>query len=400
MHAFEQAMMDDPFLDDAVDGYHTSLDKINVQADLTQLKERLDEKKQKTGIVIKGSFRQWMSIAAGLIILLSASIVLYRMFNQTERKNISPVAELTKTDTASTVKIQPQVDSNTVAVNDNAKVVVIPSIPPPSYKKEEPVKDFETTTAPANEPAVAETKPAIVKEQPVASGNVASAQTIFNDDKTLNEVVVKKQEEKKKSNFVNLNKFSGVVVDENNQPLPFANVTEVKSGVGTYADAKGNFILVSSDTVLNVETKSVGYFSNSLQIRSNQTQKIVLKDESDIANAPSRERLYLKNKDRPSAMKTEVTEMDSEPADGWKNYGTYIVNNLREADLNLKKQSTEKKEVEVSFDVNPDGSLANLKVERSSCNTCNNEAIRIIKEGPKWKSKTSKKERARLTIQF
>ena len=56
--------------------------------------------------------------------------------------------------------------------------------------------------------------------------------------------------------------------------------------------------------------------------------------------------------------------------------------------------------MEVSFDVNPDGSLANLKVERSSCTTCNNEAIRIIKEGPKWKSKTGKKERARLTIQF
>ena len=151
---------------------------------------------------------------------------------------------------------------------------------------------------------------------------------------------------------------------------------------------------------MNVETKSVGYFSNSLQLRSNQTQKIVLKDESVIANAPTFDRLYEKNKDRPSAMKTEVTEMESEPADGWKNYGTYIVNNLREADLNLKKQSTEKKEVEVSFDVNPDGSLANLKVERSSCTTCNNEAIRIIKEGPKWKSKTGKKERARLTIQF
>ncbi len=400
MHAFEQAMMDDPFLDDAVDGYRTSAGKTNFQADLTELKERLNERKQKTGIVIKGSFRQWMSIAAGLIIVLSASVVLYRMFNQTELKNKTPVAELAKADTASVVRIQTQVDSNTVAVNDNAKIIVTPPAATPSYKREKPVKDFETTTAPANEPIVAETKPAIVKEQPVASGNVASAQSKMEDVKFKEYETNARQEEKKKSNFVILNKFSGVVVDENNQPLPFANVTEIKSGVGTYADVKGNFTLVSADTVLNVETKSVGYFSNSLQIRSNQTQRIILKDESVIANAPSRERLYEKNKDRPSAMKTEVTEMESEPADGWKNYSTYIVNNLREADLNLKKQSAEKKEVEVSFDVNPDGSLANLKVERSSCNTCNNEAIRIIKEGPKWKSKTGKKERARLTIQF
>lgn len=400
MHAFELAMMDDPFLDDAVDGYRTSLDKINVQTDLTELKERLGEKKQKTGIVIKGSFRQWMSIAAGFVILLSASVVLYRMFNQTESKNTSTVAELKKTDTAATLQIQTTVDSNTVAVNDNAKIIVTPPASAPSYKTEKPVKDLETITAPVNEPAITETKPAILKEQPVASGSVASAQSKINDEQTLNEVVVKKQEEKKQSNFVNLNRFSGVVVDENNQPLPFANITEVKSGVGTYADAKGNFTLVSADSILNVETKSVGYFSNSLQIKSNQTQRIILKDESVIANAPTFERLYEKNKDRQSTMKTEVTEMESEPADGWKNYSTYIVNNLREADLNKRKQSTETKEVEVSFDVNPDGSLTNLKIERSNCITCNNEAIRIIKEGPKWKSKTGKKGRGRLTIQF
>ena len=199
MHAFEQAMMDDPFLDDAVDGYRTSLNKINVQADLTELKERMEEKKQKNGIVIKGSFRQWMSIAAGLIILLGASIVLYRMFNQTELKNTAPVAELKKTDTAAVVKIPTQVDSNTVAVNDNAKIIVTPPATAPSYKTEKPVKDFETATVPVNEPAVAETKPAIVKEQPVASGSVAAVQSKVNEDQTLNEVVVKKQEERKKS---------------------------------------------------------------------------------------------------------------------------------------------------------------------------------------------------------
>ena len=58
------------------------------------------------------------------------------------------------------------------------------------------------------------------------------------------------------------------------------------------------------------------------------------------------------------------------------------------------------KEVELSFDVNPDGTIANVKVERSNCSTCNNEAIRLIKEGPKWKSKSGKKERARFTVQF
>lgn len=398
MHAFEQAMMNDPFLGDAVDGCRASFSEINIQADLSELKERLEKKDKKTGAVIKGSFRQWMSIAAGFIILLSVSVVLYRIFNQAETKNTAPVAELVKKDTAATVQAQTTVDSATVAVNDKAKLMVPPPAPKATYKTEKPAKDQETTTAPepANEPpAVAETKPAIVKEQAAAAGNIAAVQSKINDEQPLNVVTFKKQQ-----GFVSLNKFSGVVVDENNQPLPFANITEVKSGVGTYADAKGNFTLVSADSVLNVETKSVGYFSNSLQIKSNQTQRIILRDEAVIANAPTFERLYEKNKARQSAMKTEVTEMESEPADGWKNYSTYIVNNLREADLDKRKQSTETKEVEVSFDVNPDGSLANLKIERSNCASCNREALRIIKEGPKWKSKTGKKERGRLVIQF
>jgi len=76
--------------------------------------------------------RQWMSIAAGLIILLSASVVLYRMFHQQEIKNTTPLLNPCKKDTAVTVQKQTTVDSNTVAVNENVKVTVTPSAPSPS----------------------------------------------------------------------------------------------------------------------------------------------------------------------------------------------------------------------------------------------------------------------------
>ncbi len=391
MHAFEQAMMEDPLLADAVDGYRFASGKIDIQTDLAVLKERVDAYKRREGAVIKGSFRQWMSIAAGLVILLSASVVLYRIFNQTDKNNTAPIAELAKKDSSSIAKAQTTVDSTTVAVNNHQPSVVNPVAPAPVKQNKVIIKNGTKNSVAVNEPPV-------VTEQTTTSDVVVSSSDIKRREDLLSKI--KDTEEKKQSNFVRLNKFSGVVVDENNQPLPFANVTEVKSGIGTYADVKGNFTLISSDTVLNIETKSVGYFSNSLQIRNNQTQRIVLKDEAVIANAPTRERLYEKNKDRPSVMKTEVTEMDSQPADGWKNYTTYIANNLRDADPNLKNQSNVLREVEVSFDVNPDGTLANLKIERSDCRSCNSEAIRIIKEGPKWKSKTGKKERTRFTVQF
>jgi len=396
MHEFEQAMMDDPMLADAVDGFQSSAGKLVVADDLAELKERLDERNKKSGGIIIGSFRQWMSIAAGLIILLSTSVVLYRIFYQSDENKSSPaVAEVTtKKDTV--VQIPTAVDSQTVALNEKQVPAVLPSTTKPVLKNE-PIKE--------NKPAFQKDNTIVANEQRAmndqsVAGSTTPAPSMI-EMKQKENVSIEKTEVKKETADVQLNKFIGKVVDENNQPMAFANIREKKSGIGTYADANGNFTLLSADSILNVETKYAGYFVTSAQIKSNQLQKIVLKDEAVIANAPTQEKLYERNKNRRSAMKTEVNESDyTEPFDGWQKYNIYVANNLRTDLFKDKIQTTETKQVEISFDVNPDGSIANLKVERSNCNTCNSEAIRLLKEGPKWKSKTGKKERSRYTVQF
>lgn len=93
----------------------------------------------------------------------------------------------------------------------------------------------------------------------------------------------------------------------------------------------------------------------------------------------------------------------AEPLDGWSNYNTYVYNNQRNTGTgagftNRKQQST--KEVQLSFDVNPDGTITNIKVLESNCKSCNEEAIRLLKEGPRWKSRSGKKETSRFTIRF
>ncbi len=396
MHEFEQAMMDDPMLADAVDGFQSSAGKLVVADDLAEIKERLDERNKKSGGIIIGSFRQWMSIAAGLIILLSTSVVLYRIFYQSDENKSSPaVAEVTtKKDTV--VQIPTAVDSQTVALNEKQVPAVLPSTTKPVLKNE-PIKE--------NKPAFQKDNTIVANEQRAmndqsVAGSTTPAPSMI-EMKQKENVSIEKTEVKKETADVQLNKFIGKVVDENNQPMAFANIREKKSGIGTYADANGNFTLLSADSILNVETKYAGYFVTSAQIKSNQLQKIVLKDEAVIANAPTQEKLYERNKNRRSAMKTEVNESDyTEPFDGWQKYNIYVANNLRTDLFKDKIQTTETKQVEISFDVNPDGSIANLKVERSNCNTCNSEAIRLLKEGPKWKSKTGKKERSRYTVQF
>lgn len=399
MHAFEQAMMDDPFLAEAVDGYRSAAG-INMQADRDELKQRLISKQEKKATVVTGFFKPWMRVAAGLAILAGVSVVMYRSFNQPEQTSKAPVAELTQTDSTATVLTETKVDSATVAINDQRSAVVNPVAPATSGKRETKTESVPKTTS-SSKPSIATVEPPITTTQPSSNVVIAPVPSgIKKEDVKSGESEMVQMQKQKKSADIPFNKFTGVVVDENNQPLPFANITEKESGVGTYADVHGNFTLIAADSVLNIETKSVGYFSNSLQIRSNQTQRIVLKDQSVIANAPTEKKLYEKNKDRPSAMKTEVNELYTEPADGWNNYSKYVANNLRDDNLKEERQANKVKEVEVSFDVRPDGTIANLKVERSNCNNCNTEAIRIIKDGPKWKSKTGKTERTRFTVLF
>lgn len=399
MHAFEHAMMDDPMLADAVDGYQPVIGKRNVEDDLTELKTKLNPKKE-NGKVITGFFRPWMSVAAGLVIVLTA-VLFYRYQNQNSPAEIVAVKEQKTEDTVPVLK-ETVVDSTTVAINDVQPVITVsPKVLP--LKKSKQVNDNAALTEDKSDFAKSEAAatPPVLNEVVIApaSPKPAAAQK-KNEPFTYS---VADSETKAKTKLPTLNKFTGVVVDENNNPLPFANITEVKSRVGTYADAKGNFIMIAADSVISIETRSVGYSNANVLLRNNQQQKIVLKDEAVTAGTPTRDQLFERNRNRTSVMKEEVTEMESEPADGWDKYSTYVLNNLRTPDINDKRRFNEtqlQKEVELSFDVNPDGSIANVKVERSNCSTCNTEAIRLIKEGPKWKSKTGKKERARFTVQF
>jgi hypothetical protein len=48
--------------------------------------------------------------------------------------------------------------------------------------------------------------------------------------------------------------------------------------------------------------------------------------------------------------------------------------------------------------VNDVGEPVNIKVEKSLCAQCDDEAIRLLKQGPKWKKKKNKK--GKVTIRF
>ncbi|MGA9638240.1 DUF5686 family protein [Flavobacterium sp.] len=72
-------------------------------------------------------------------------------------------------------------------------------------------------------------------------------------------------------------KVSGVVYDENNQPLGFANVVFKGSNVGVMTDINGTFLLESSNNYKTVEVSYVGFQTSAIDVSQSEVVNIKIK---------------------------------------------------------------------------------------------------------------------------
>ena len=61
----------------------------------------------------------------------------------------------------------------------------------------------------------------------------------------------------------------GKVIDEQGEPIPFANIIFKKSMVGTYSNQKGEFTLYSQKNYNAIEVSSVGYTTKEIKLKGN-----------------------------------------------------------------------------------------------------------------------------------
>lgn len=428
MHRMEKAALEDPFLADALDGYQTS--GIQAQADLSDLQKRLEARIQgsddeKVIPITRAGSRgfPWMRAAAAIILIAGAGWLTYRFGFDTNNDKGNVVQNIpAKTAPSDSVSD----GFNTTAPTDSAgagKYTITTDKPasktsgnnagtdhplpgtmkddqaavvsqPPAEQKEIAANDDRVKQEPA---AKTVTQPLITAEE-VNNTQAAKARAVgAAQKKNLNEErkdadynAANNNQTRNQQAFIPRNVYRGRVMDANNNPLPFANVTNVQDGIGTYADAKGNFVLTSPDSTMNVKVRSVGFETNQLSLQRNGiANRIVLEeDHSQIQTMVLNNRQLNTNRSRSSTMVFE----EPEPLDGWENYDAYLANNIQEPEASTQlKRAASGGEVSVSFEVNEYGEPVNFKVEKSLCSVCDKEAIRLIKEGPRWKRKAGKR---------
>lgn len=431
MHRMEKAALEDPFLADALEGYETS--GIQAQADLTDLQQRLAARIQESGdekvipISRAGSRNvPWMRAAAAVILIAGAGWLTYRFGFDTNNDKHNVVQNIpAKTDNTATQtpdSVSNGFDTNNSTVSKN----YTPAADKPAVKTPANNPGTEQPLSPAtkDDQASAVNQPATTQKELAANDSRAKqeqaasvlAKTSVNAEEVNNTQAAKARavaaapqkklnEERKdfdynaanannqtrnQQAFIPRNVYRGRVMDANNNPLPFANVTNVQDGIGTYADAKGNFVLTSPDSTMNVKVRSVGFETNQLPLQRNGiANRVVLEeDHSQVQTMVLNNRQLNTNRSRSSTIVFE----EPEPLDGWENYDAYLANNIQEPEASTQlKRAASGGEVSVSFEVNEYGEPVNFKIEKSLCTVCDKEAIRLIKEGPRWKRKAGKR---------
>ncbi|MBL0155067.1 MAG: carboxypeptidase-like regulatory domain-containing protein [Chitinophagaceae bacterium] len=440
-----------PSLADALEGY--AVPGIDHTADLADLQARLGKRTSDDKVIPIGagkSYGRWLRIAALFIFIAGSAALVYKMAGKskdtgiakTEETKIQPVITTVK-DTANQI-VKESTGATTTKVDAGTPVTA-------TGNNDGPVKDkFKTpATSPVstNQPAGEISSGGAVRDvtvthqvQPVkdaedrredlakkvAADEASKMETA--DMKTVPVNPSRKQQDKNlavttspgnnnnyyKENNQNIqadnnqgrgfisnnqsqNTYRGRVTDNNNTGLPFARVTNSDdNNAGTYTDAQGNFNITYPDSVVNLQIRSVGFENTNIQLRSNNSlNRVVLQEEKGqnevvISNA--------KPNAEARAKSIKQTLEEPEPADGWDNYDTYLVNNLNVPE-EYRGRPTASNQVEVSFEVDKYGNPVNIKVEKSLCKTCDKEAIRLVKEGPKWKQH-AKKGRTKITITF
>jgi hypothetical protein len=370
MHALEKAAMEDPFLADALEGY---VQTATPQQDLAHLRTRLfGENRETKAVPLIRRNNNWLK--AAVIILVAGGAWLAIELSKPEKTQIAagpekPQKPLTGDSTQnskfadalaqSKSKQDTLITSNVVINASRAKKTV-------TLQK----NDLSTYTTTSDDYRVEEAqeapnlKPlAATTSDSIKSGNLA----VDDLSRRQNTVAYNKD-------FTNMSASNATT----KMPLPgynnaFKLPARKDSNDLEFLSKESKARPGDSITNLNIVLQPDNTNLNEVVVSSGK------KREADI-----------------SSFELKVDTL--EPQDGWPKFDEYIASNIQVPDELKSKQQPYSGEVELSFDVNKDGEPINITVTKSLCSKCDEEAIRLLKAGPKWKKKKAKK--GRVTIRF
>ncbi len=399
-HALEKAALEDPFLADALDGYvHTQ----TAEKDINQLKERLLKKDENKKIIAFGSQRKiWWRVAAILVVGLG---ITYLALQINGSKTQIPLAKNEKDPGAGKTKENslPQKTTDTVVANESYNVTATAPAGSKSaeVKDESGINEVEELLKPIKESqrrdaAVDET---VLKDKTPLK--LEKSSPVFDDSNDSNRIAMNDGIPDKKNQYKSYNwevrtdsnltySFNGKVVDNNGNPVAYATIIERNRNKGFATDDSGRFSITGMDSTIPVTFAAVGYDKLDRQLTPNVDQTIVLPENKRALSevvvtgvGTKKERTGKKSFAKSLEGRAPGLMVTPQPVTGTDNYNYYLRDSIKRptfANGNVYKGA-----VTLSFKIKKNGEPYKITVEKSLCKTCDEEAIRLLRTGPKWK---------------
>ncbi len=459
MHAMEKAALDDPFLADAIEGMQQAFEEHEesvVTGQLQQLHQQFQTRTTGKGRVVAFKpFRHWQAAAAAVIVIISG-VWIYTLVNRnTAENNTTAIAKTenqqqqqppapsladSKNITINTDSVTPPVETprtNSQYRNKQQDITKKVDAPPTTWKPEQQPNVSHYSTQAQAEPnkqalenpdryfadqgkkeVLAEKKVDPTPSAPAAAAAPVVSKSVKSDDAKFQEreaetelITIAKPERRLKKaapKDKNLSGFiKGQVTDPFNNPVANAYVQIQKNNNNNFfnnftTDKSGFFKIPVSDSVVNVAVNVSGYGTQNFVLQNNASMnQLQLQPANHAANAnyytPTAPVTANGRKQLANNYKLpNVTVYEAEPAYGWVAFGQYLEKN-KKTPAGADSLSGN---VVLSFEVNKKGVLADFKIKQSLSKLHDEEAIRLIKQGPSWKLRSGRKARVTVMVRF
>ena len=402
-HRLEKESMQDPFLADAMDGYN------QVEGNHEQRIEKLRMQVSAHSAKKKSTYAITWSIAACLIIGFGiSSYFLFLKKSMTDEvfiaeesvsiKLTEPAAPPTPAIPATpTVPATPQKEIALATTKVKTDSTPISEITARQADKKDMIAEIQTTSQPQGAPVAAVPMMEEVSEETAALQEVVATIDTFESESDKKMKLAKVATILPQNNMI-----KGRVTDEKGEPLIGASVTYKGTNIGTITNMNGEFSLVKKDDKKRLTAEYIGYDPVEIQVDTSRTMLIAMNENKQALNEVVVVGYGAKKNKKSTTAGNVVTvkeqakkEITPQPVIGKRSYQKYLKENLvRPTDDNCKDI---KGEVVLSFFVDEEGKPQNITVIHGLCEFADKEAIRLVKEGPKW---TSGKLPARVTVRF
>ena len=411
MHELEKRALQDPFLADALEGTE-QITSDDFSTDINELNSRIQSKadqklvasmlaSSKPEKIVQTSSNKFiwpLRIAASVLLIIGIFWLAMQLMPLSPTKNMAMKKEEPKPTISAQEKEDINKKSETKHEQSNFKKSELENI----SSKQSALGDRAVSSAKSIESESA--APALhpkeelealhvekSKEQPTADKEAELAM----DDKTaveLSKAELKKLSEplaapsmaaRKKSFSIAKEVIKGrVLSEEDGTPLPGVNVIVQGTSIGTVTDEKGYYQLPSEGIDKNLVFSFIGFQSQTLPVINQQNIDVKLAPDISQLSEVVVVGYGVAKEDADS----EPIVKRAEPKGGIRAYDKYLDNNVRYPTEALAKNI--KGKVQIRFTVKTDGQLEDFQIVKSLGSGCDEEVVRLVKQGPTWSPTT------------